>query len=93
MHTNGPLSEELLDYSKGMKKDADLGIAYNQGSVNAVAGYIERQSKKAAKLEATNASTLEALELIMRCDEKGFINLKPAWHNQVRQAIRKAKGD
>ena len=43
------------------------------------------------ELETTIAEMLEALELIERCDEKGFINLKPAWHNQVRQAIRKAK--
>lgn len=52
--------------------------------------YLEWGGQKIAQLEAINAELLEALNLILRCDEKGFINLKPAWHNQVRQAIRQA---
>ena len=46
-----------------------------------------------SQLEEKNAVMLDALQLIMRCAEKGFISLKPPWHNKVRQAIRKAKGE
>ena len=43
------------------------------------------------QLETTNADLLEALELVKRCDDKGFINLKPGWSRVVNNAIRKAK--
>lgn len=51
----------------------------------------DEQNAEIAQLRLANAELLEALELVMRCDEKGFINLKAPWHNRIRRAIRKAK--
>ena len=75
----------------------------DKGTIGAVAeaymeqityGEIYEETARAnARLIASAPELLEALELIMRCSEKGFIDLKPPWHNKVRRAIRKAKGD
>ena len=41
-------------------------------------------------LEATNADLLEALERLLRADDKGFIELKN-FRNGTKEAIQKAR--
>lgn len=46
---------------------------------------------KLATVEIQRTELLEALELVLRCDEKSFIALKPSWRKRVKQAIATGK--
>ena len=79
-HTKGPWTHDKdYVYKKGDRNHLVCALLHYPG-------YLDN-----ARLIATAPDLLEALELIKRCDDKGFINLKPGWSRVVNNAIRKAK--
>ena len=76
MDDHGQLASELRMLAQGIREEDVVLVGY---------GILDNAADTIDEL-------LEACELIMRCDEKGFIDLKPPWHNQLRRAIQKARG-
>ena len=79
-HTKGPWKVTQNDRGRSIVAENGVVVSLFQSSL---IGDMQ--------LMAAAPDMLEALELVKRCDDKGFINLKPGWSRVVNNAIRKAK--
>ena len=93
-HTQGPWTIHQ-DYARsiiGADGTSVAGVTSNKG-VPPIKRPSEAEWEANARLIAAAPDMLEVLEFVMRCDEKGFVDLKLGLHNRIQNAISKAKGE